>query len=69
MKIMIKSRLTLNVSYLAIAGNVLFIFWIMFNAMDEGFKGTLPEKISFFAMIALLAANAILLHNQIKNNK
>lgn len=69
MKIMIKSRLTLTVSYLAIAGNVLFIFWIMFNAMDKGFKGSLPEKISFFAIIVLLAANAILLLNQIKNNK
>ena len=25
--------------YLAIAGNVLFILWVMYNGIDEGFRG------------------------------
>ena len=30
--------------YLAIAGNVLFILWVTYNGIDEGFQGTLVEK-------------------------
>ena len=26
--------------YLAIAGNVLFILWVSYNGIDEGFSGT-----------------------------
>ena len=29
--------------YLAIAGNVLFILWVTYNGIDEGFRGTLLE--------------------------
>ena len=29
--------------YLAIAGNMLFILWVTYNGMDEGFSGTLLE--------------------------
>ena len=43
--------------YAAIAGNIFFILWVSFNAMDEGFKGTLPEKISYFVLMALLITN------------
>ena len=46
---------------LAIAGNVLFVLWIQFNAMDEGFKGTLPEKLSAAGLIGLLIVNSALL--------
>ena len=30
--------------YLAIAGNVLFILWVTYNGIDEGFQGTLPDR-------------------------
>ncbi len=33
--------------YAAILGDVLFILWISFNAIDEGFKGTIYQKVSF----------------------
>ncbi|MGA7195148.1 MAG: hypothetical protein WBW94_16125 [Anaerolineales bacterium] len=29
--------------YLVIAGNMLFILWVTYNGMDEGFSGTLLE--------------------------
>jgi len=43
--------------YVAIAGNALFILWIIFNAIDSGFSGTVPEKISFAALLIVLALN------------
>jgi len=58
--------------YAAICGNILFVLWIMFNAMDEGFGGTLPEKLSAIGLIGLLIVNCILLlmktsQKQLKN--
>jgi hypothetical protein len=50
--------------YAAVSGNIVFVFWILFNAMEEGFKGTLPEKASFFGIIGLLLLNSILLLNK-----
>jgi hypothetical protein len=47
--------------YAAIAGNIFFILWVSFNAMDEGFKGTLPEKISYVVLMGLLITNCFLL--------
>jgi hypothetical protein len=47
--------------YAAIAGNILFILWVSFNAMDEGFSGTLIEKLSYFALVGLLITNIVLL--------
>jgi len=47
--------------YAAICGNILFVLWILFNAMDEGFQGTLPEKLSAVGLIGLLIVNCILL--------
>ena len=41
-----------------IAGNILFVLWGTFNAVKEHFSGTLPEKISFFGLICLLALNS-----------
>ena len=51
----------LLLKYAAITGNILFVLWIAFNAMDEGFRGTLYEKLSGIGMICLLILNCILL--------
>ena len=53
-------KLFLFLRFAAIGGNILFILWIMFNAMDEGFRGTLPEKLSAVGLIGLLIVNCIL---------
>ena len=47
--------------YAAIAGNILFILWISFNAMDEGIKGTLVQKVAGITMILLLGTNIFFL--------
>jgi len=47
--------------YAAIAGNILFVLWISFNAMDDGFKGTLVEKACGITLIMLLATNSFFL--------
>ena len=48
-------------SWLAIAGNILFVLWIFYNGINESFQGTTIEKISYITLIGLLAVNALLL--------
>ena len=43
-----------------IAGNILFVLWMTFNALKEGFSGTIYEKISYAGLICLLALNSYL---------
>lgn len=47
--------------YAAIAGNIIFILWILYNGIDEKFSGTLVEKFSFLTLTCLLTVNCILL--------
>lgn len=48
-------------SLTATAGNILFILWVSYNAIKEGFQGTLPEKISYITLMGLLATNVFLI--------
>ena len=48
----------------ATAGNALFIFWVLFNAMDSGFHGTGPEKASAVGLILLLSLNIVLINRR-----
>jgi len=48
-------------AYLVIAGNIIYILWITFNGMDEGFSGSPVQIVSYIGIIALLILNAILL--------
>ena len=56
-----KSRANDTISLAAIAGNLLFILWILYNGINEGFQANLIEKISYIALMGLLAVNAFLL--------
>ncbi len=47
--------------YVAVVGNVIFILWITFNAIDSGFRGTIYEKISGIGLIFLLTLNILLI--------
>jgi len=53
----------------AIAGNVLFILWVSFNAIKEHFSGTVYEKISYVALMALLITNCVLIIRSFKAEK
>jgi len=57
------NKLNTLLRYAALAGNILFILWISFNAMNEGFKGTLVQKLSGIGMVCLLILNCVLLIN------
>ena len=61
-----KSYIYKLLGYIAIIGNVLFILWISFNGMDEGFKASLIQKISYLGILVLLILNSILIGR--KNN-
>ncbi len=47
--------------YAAITGNIVFLLWGLFNAIDEGFKATLPEIFSYAGLSGLLIINSFLL--------
>jgi len=47
--------------YAAIAGNILFVLWITYNGIDEGFKATPYQLMSYFGLTILLVLNTVLL--------
>jgi hypothetical protein len=47
--------------YAAIFGNVIFILWITYNGIDEGFRGTPYQIISYIGLVMLLSLNSVLL--------
>jgi hypothetical protein len=48
--------------YLAIFGNILFILWILYNGINEGFKGVTPVQFaSYIGLTTLLVLNIFLL--------
>lgn len=54
-----KSRDTLR--YLAIAGNVGFVAWILYNGVDISLETTTPQLYLYGGMIVILLLNAFLL--------
>jgi len=48
--------------YIAVAGNVLFFLWILYNGIDEGFQGTRIEIVSYIGLMILLLINAFLIY-------
>ena len=61
-----KTELISLLKYGAICGNVLFVLWVTYNAVDSGFSGTDYEKISYVALMALLLTNCVLLIRSFK---
>jgi|GEM_PF-2569606 len=58
-----------TLSILTIMGNGLFILWVTFNAAEEGFEGTLPEKFSYVFLLGLLITNIFLIINFNRANR
>ena len=56
---MAKSRSWLR--YAAIAGNVLYVLWMLRNGLEVGFRGRPVEVASIAGLIVLLALNTVLL--------
>jgi hypothetical protein len=49
------------IKYLAIAGNIIFVLWILYNGISEGFVGSALEKLSYIGLMGLLTLNTILI--------
>jgi hypothetical protein len=49
---------------LAILGNILFILWITYNGIDEGFKATAAQRVSYISLILLLCVNIALVYRR-----
>jgi hypothetical protein len=60
-----RSKITLPVLllWMSVIGNILFVLWILYNAIDSRFQGTLPEKVSGIGLISLLIVNTFLILN------
>jgi hypothetical protein len=46
---------------IAIIGNIIFILWILRNGINEGFRATITEIVSYIGLILLLILNSLLL--------
>ena len=47
--------------FAAISGNVLFVLWVTFNGWQEGFSGSIYQKLSWVGLITLLSINSFLI--------
>jgi len=47
--------------YVAVGGNVVFILWLLYNGIDEGFRARGPELASLVGLLVLLGLNSFLL--------
>ena len=47
--------------YAAIAGDAVFVLWVLRNGLEQGFRGTPVEMASAAGLIVLLVLNAALL--------
>jgi len=46
---------------LAVAGNALFILWMLYNGIDEGFRASAYQLASYIGLTLLLLLNSVLL--------
>ncbi len=47
--------------YCALAGNALFILWMLYNGIDEGFRATPYQLASYVGLTLLLLLNSVLM--------
>ena len=47
-------------TYAAVAGNGLFILWMLYNGMDEGWRATPYQLLSYAGLTVLLILNSYL---------
>jgi hypothetical protein len=53
--------------YVAIFLNILYILWLLYNGIDEGFKGNIITIMAPLGLILLLILNIVLLkQNKVK---
>ena len=55
-----------TVKYIALAGNVLYILWILYNAVDSGFQERPVQMVALTGLLILLILNILLIY---RNNR
>jgi hypothetical protein len=45
---------------IALAGNILFVLWMLYNGINEGFRGTAYQIMSYIGLTLLLGLNSVL---------
>lgn len=55
------SPIVSTLKVLAVAGNALFILWMLYNGIDEGFRATAYQLMSYIGLTGLLVLNSVLL--------
>lgn len=58
---MLKKQFSNFLALAAISGNILFMLWVTFNGLKEGFSGTIYQKLSYIGLMGLLLINSFLL--------
>jgi len=53
-----------NLRNIAILGNIVFLLWITYNGIDEGFKGTNIQIASYIGLVLLLILNTALIYRK-----
>jgi hypothetical protein len=54
-----------SLKYIALFGDVIYILWIVYNAIDEGFKSIRSvEAVALIGLVILLALNIFLLRKK-----
>ena len=61
---MVKNDIWLLLRYAALIGNAVFFFWIIVNGINEGFKGTPVEKLSYVVLLVILALNFAVIYKR-----
>jgi len=51
-------------TYVAILGDILFAFWIIYNAIDEGFSGSIVQVVSSISLVVVLSLNIAILYSK-----
>jgi len=58
------SQLYRLLRFISISGNVIFVLWILRNGINEGFRGTPLEIVSYVGLMILLLLNTFLLYKR-----
>jgi len=48
--------------YIAILGNLVYILWILYNGINEGFNATPVQVISYIGILLLLILDSVLIY-------
>jgi len=58
---MISKQFIALLRFAAISGNILFVLWVTFNGWQQGFSGSIYQKLSWVGLTLLLSIDSFLI--------